>query len=146
MKYVCAIILIAVVALTGSAVAAPGTWYNPDRDGHGVQINRDSGFGHGVTWYLYRPDGTTSFLVAKEPCLGFPCVAELVEPTAGFMGGNLDLGETVGILEIGVAEGNALSVRYELSAWLLDQCDGLTPGGLIFRKCVGQIDMELLAE
>lgn len=129
-----------------TASAAPGHWYEPERNGHGLQIDQNAhGFGHAVTWYLYREDGTTAFLIGGSNCDSFPCVLTLHEPTARYMGGNLDLGPAVGEIEIGVA-GDTLPVRFDLRAWQPERCTDISPGGVIFRECAGKIDFTLLTE
>lgn len=131
---------------SSSVFAQAGMWYDPDHSGHGIQINRDSGFGYAVTWYLYRKDGSTAFLTAGETCKEFPCVVALHEPTSGFMGyGEFDLGPEVGILEIGTVVDGVLPIEYELIAWV-EECRGASPGGIIFNRCIGEIDMVKLAD
>ena len=58
------------IALSASVWANDysGSWYDPENTGHGFNITADSGFGHGIFWYLYRPDGSSAFLVALENC------------------------------------------------------------------------------
>ena len=148
-------LLLALLLLPTLAFSQAGHWYNADHPGHGIQINRDSGFGYAVTWYLYRKDGSTAFLAGESTCEQFPCVIALVEPSAGFMGsGELDLGEPVGVLELtplatcqgtGCPEG-ALEVKYDLISWLSEDCLGQSPGGLIFQGCIGSFVMEKLAD
>jgi hypothetical protein len=112
-----------------------------------LQIDQNlHGFGHQVTWYLYRLDGSSAFLVGSETCAEFPCVLEMVEPTAAWMGGALDLGETVGSLEIGVADEDGLTIQYDLRSWVPEYCTDISPGGVIFRKCAGWIDLILLTD
>ena len=129
--------------LIGSASAAPGLYHQPARDGHGLSISQPTEAGHSVIWYLYREDGTATFLIA-DPCPEFPCVTPLYEPTANFMGGNLSLGEPVGDIEIGT--GDPLPVRFDLRAWRPETCEDITPGGIIFRQCAGRIDFTRLAD
>lgn len=138
MKY--ALFLLALVA--GSVFAAPGLWYEPDRDGHGISITQSEG-GFAVIWYLYRDDGQPTFLIA-DPCPEFPCVSALYEPSARFMGGDLELGEPVGDIEIGTGE--PLVVRYDLREWRPETCLGISPGGVLFRECGGRLDLVRLAE
>jgi len=140
-----ALTLLFLIGCAQPASAAPGHWYQPERDGIGLQIDQDTGFGSAVTWYLYRPDGSTAFLVGGGNCEAFPCVLTLHEPTARYMGGNLDLGDPVGEIEIGVA-GDTLPVRFDLSEWLPERCTDISPGGVLFRECAGKIDFELLTE
>lgn len=129
------------------ASAAPGHWYEPSKNGVGIQIDQNlHGFGHQVTWYLYREDGSTAFLSGAETCESFPCVIPLVEPTAYFMGGGLELGDPVGTLEIGVYDGDLLPVVYDLREWRPESCFDIGPGGLIFRQCVGRLSLQLLTE
>ena len=136
----------ALMMLAGSAFGQAGHWYDPEHPGFGIQINRDSGFGYAVTWYLYRKDGSTAFLTAGETCEQFPCVVALHEPKAGFMGtGDFELGPEIGILEIGKAQDGVLPVEYELIAWV-EECRGASPGGIIFQRCIGDLELELIAE
>lgn len=144
MKYIATIA--ALMLLAGSAFGQAGMWYDADNPGHGVQINRDTGSGHAFTWYLYRKDGSAAFLTAGQTCESFPCAISLHEPQAGFMGsGDFDLGDPVGLAELSFTEEGKLLVDYELVAWV-EECRGASPGGIIFQKCVGKIDMTKLAE
>ena len=127
------------------AQAAPGLWHNPDRDGHGLSISQPTAGGHAVIWYLYRPDGTAAFLLA-EPCREFPCASALFEPSAGYMGGNLDAGDPVGLLEIGTAQNNRLRVYFDLIPWTWPRCEGVSAGGFLWRECAGWITFHRLAE
>ena len=130
--------------LIGSASAAPGLYHQPARDGHGLSISQPTeAAGHSVIWYLYREDGTATFLIA-DPCESFPCVSALYEPTANFMGGNLSLNDPVGDIEIGV--GDPLPVRFDLREWRPEECYGISPGGVLFRQCGGRIDFTRLAD
>ena len=139
-------LLLALLLVPALAFSGPGHWYDADHPGHGIQINRDAGFGYAVTWYLYRKDGTTAFLAGEATCEDFPCVIPLVEPSAGFMGaGEFDLGEPVGMLELVPTESGDLDVTYDLIAWI-PECAGIGPGGLVFQGCVGSFVMEKLAD
>lgn len=40
-----------------------GTWYNPSQDGHGLNIERLENGSLLVIWYVYRPDGSSTFLL-----------------------------------------------------------------------------------
>lgn len=140
------LLTVIMLLVSSTAFGQAGHWYNADHPGHGIQINRDSGFGYAVTWYLYRKDGTTAFLTGESTCEEFPCVIPLVEPSAGFMGeGELDLGEPVGILELTPTEEGDLDVTYELIDWI-PECFGIGSGGLIFQGCIGEFVMEKLAD
>ena len=136
------LIALAVALLASSAIAAPGLYHQPARDGHGLSISQPTEAGHSVIWYLYREDGTATFLVA-DPCPEFPCVTPLYEPTAHFMGSGLDLGDPVGDIEIG--RGDPLPVRFDLREWRPDECFGLSPGGVLWRECAGRLVLERLA-
>ena len=140
------IFALASLFLAGSVLAAPGHWYEPAEPGYGVQINQDGGFGYAVTFYLYRTDGSTAFLIGAETCEEFPCVVALLEPTADFMGGNLDVGNALGELEIGVFDGEVLPIRFDLRVWLGEYCENISVGGIIFRQCAGQRNLRLLTE
>lgn len=122
-----------------------GHWYDAEHPGHGIQIDADSGFGHAVTWYLYRKDGSTAFLTAGETCAEFPCVVALHEPSAGFMGrGEFDLGDPVGLVELSFSDGKLLA-DYNLISWI-EECRGASPGGIIFHRCIGEIEFSRLAD
>ena len=140
-----AAMLVLALILIGSASAAPGLYHQPARDGHGLSISQPTEAGHSVIWYLYREDGTATFLIA-DPCESFPCVSALYEPTANFMGGGLDLGEPVGDIEIGQYNGVTLPVRFDLREWRPEECFGISPGGVLFRQCGGRIDFTRLAD
>ena len=136
------ILALVLVFLAVSASAGPGLWYEPGRDGHGLTISQPTSGGHAVIWYLYREDGSATFLIA-DSCPEFPCVTPLYEPSAHFMGGGLNLGDPVGDIEIGV--GDPLPVRFDLREWRPEECFGISPGGVLFRQCAGRIQFELLA-
>lgn len=123
-----------------------GHWYNPNKTGHGIQINRDGGFGHAVTWYLYRVDGSSAFLTALETCEEFPCVVSLAEPTARFLDGDADLGDAVGSVELTPLEDGGLRADYDLRLFLGEQCQDVSVGGLLFRGCVGKFNMVKLSD
>lgn len=135
------LIALAAALLAVSAVAAPGMYHDPARDGYGLSIGTGA-TGYPVYWYLYRPDGSSAMLVGGELCEAFPCVLALHEPTAQWMGGDPDLGPEVGEIEIGV--GNPLPVRYDLRVWQPERCIGISPGGTIFRECAGRLELHLL--
>lgn len=136
-------ILLLVPAL---AFGQAGHWYNPDKPGYGIQINRDAGFGQAVTWYLYRKDGTSAFLTGMETCEQFPCIVSLAEPTARFLDGDAVLGDAVGSLELTPLEDGTMEAEYDLRLWLGEECTDISGGGLLFRGCIGKFNLELLAE
>lgn len=138
------LLLIPAIALASDDFA--GLWYNPDKPGHGIQINRDGGFGHAITWYLYRKDGSSAFLTALETCEEFPCVVSLAEPTARFLDGDAELGDAVGSVELTPQEDGSLEADYDLRLFLGEECFGIGPGGMLFRGCVGKFDMIKLAD
>lgn len=41
-----------------------GPWYNPARDGHGIDLQRTSDGRYTVWWYTYRPDGSPIWYVS----------------------------------------------------------------------------------
>ena len=129
----------------GTALAAPGLWHNPDRDGHGLSISQPTDGGHAVIWYKYRLDGTATFLLA-EPCPEFPCASELFEPSANYLGGELDRGEQVGLIDIDIAEGDRLRVYFDLRAWTWPRCEGVSAYGVVWRECAGWITFHRLAD
>ena len=49
-----------------TASAAPGLYHQPARDGHGLSISQPTEAGHSVIWYLYREDGSATFLIADS--------------------------------------------------------------------------------
>jgi len=131
--------------LSVSAHASPaGLWYAPANDGAGLWVTEDMGAGHFVQWHLYRRDGSSAFVVSGEGCDKLPCIIPLHEPTAPFMGGTVDLGEPVGTLELRQTD-TGLRAVYDLRAFDPDNCTGITPGGLLLNRCVGTIDLILLA-
>ena len=132
---------LASLLLASSAFSAPGLWFDPDRPGHGISISQPTEGGHAVIWYLPTRAGETAYLIA-DPCADFPCVSALYSPVASWLGGDLDLGEPVGEIEIGV--GDPLPVRFDLRSFDPDRCSG-TPGGVIFLECAGRLELERLA-
>ena len=137
------LIALAGLVLAASAFAAPGLWYDPDRPGHGISISQVTEGGHAVIWYLPDQNGDAAYLIA-DPCETFPCVSALYSPTAGWLGGNADLGEPVGEIEVGV--GDPLPVRYDLRAWATDRCSDISAGGVLWRECAGRLELEKLAD
>ena len=136
--------LIGLLLLLPSVVfAAPGLWFEPAREGHGLSISAPTSGGHAVIWYLYREDGSAAFLLGG-PCREFPCVTELFEPKARYMGGELDLGPPVGTLEIGEAKGDRMRVDFNLTAWTWPRCKGVSAMGYLWRECAGTITMHRL--
>lgn len=113
-----------------------GLWYSPDRDGTGIWISPDMGAGHAVLWYLNRRDGSSAYLHAGENCTDFPCVVPLHEPTVSWLGGDVDLGEPIGSLEIQSSD-TGLRVTYDIRGFDPDNCFGISPGGTLFRECAG---------
>ena len=141
------------IALSVSAWAsdfeATGTWHDPDHGGHGIVITADSGFGHGVFWFLHRDDRSSAFLIGDANCTEFPCIVALLEPSSGFLGGkygggSLSVGDPVGTLEITPTE-SGFSAKYSLVGPFSDHCNITNPGGIIFRGCIGTIEFERLA-
>ena len=136
------LIALAGLVLAASAFAAPGLWYAPDRPGHGISISQPTEGGYAVLWYLPTRSGVAAYLIA-DPCPDFPCVSALYSPAARWLGGGLNMGEPVGEIEIGVGE--PLPVRYDLRAWDVETCTGISPGGVLFRECAGRLELERLA-
>lgn len=129
---------------SAAAMAEPGMYYNPDKPGHGIHITQDLGYGSGVTWYLYRQDRSSAVLISAENCTEFPCVVELLEPTAKFMGGGLEFAPS-GVVELAFTD-DGLSIDWELYYWSGADCADKSPGGLIFFNCIGSQDLVLLAK
>ena len=123
-----------------------GHWYDADHIGHGIQIDRDGGFGHAITWYLYRKDKSSAFLTSGQTCEEFPCIVTLHEPSARFLDGDVELGDPVGSVELTPQEDGTLEADYDLRLFLGEECKNITPGGLIFRQCVGKFDMVKLSD
>lgn len=133
--------LLAVLILAPAlALAGPGLWYEPSREGHGITISKSDG-GFGVIWWLYNRDRTATFLLA-EPCPELPCATALFLPSANWLGGDLDMGDEIGSIEI-QPQGDALRVVYDLTGLSPDECQG-SPGGLLFAECFGTITFERL--
>lgn len=137
--------LVLSLLLPTTLLASPGLWHDPENDGHGVYISRDTGAGHAVIWYLYDDYGRPSWLISGENCQEFPCQVPLHSPSANWMGGDLDLNAPVGSLTLGPA-GEKLAVEYEVIRWVPELCGNVSPGGLIFLGCVGKFELTLLAE
>lgn len=138
------LLLLPVLAIASDDLA--GHWYNPDKPGYGIQINRDGGFGHAVTWYLYRRDGSSAFLTSMETCEEFPCVVSLAEPTATFLNGDAVLGDAIGSVELTPLDNGGLRADYDLRLFLGAECLNTGPGGLLFRGCLGKFDMIKLVD
>ena len=130
------------IAGSSIALAGSGWWYDSDNPGHGLTISQDGGHGHGVIWYLYRADGSAGFVVGVENCQDFPCVVTLAEPVSAGAFGQTQL-KTVGWLELTPTD-SGLKATYDLVDFL--DCRELSPGGIIFRKCIGTINLKKLAQ
>jgi len=146
MKKLLFVTLLLIPAITMASDDIAGHWYDADKPGHGIQIDRDGGFGHAVTWYLYRKDGSSAFLTAGQTCEEFPCVVTLHEPSARFLDGGAELGDPVGSVELTPQEDGTLEADYDLILFLGEECLNITPGGLIFKQCVGKFDMVKLSD
>ena len=137
------LIMLALVFLSASLSAAPGLWFEPARDGHGLSISQPTDGRHAVLWYLYTRDGAPTWVIA-EPCPSFPCVTPLFAPTANWLGGGFELGDEIGSLEIR-ADGDNLRASFDLRGLSPEQCDtGI--GGLLLYECVGTITFVRLAD
>jgi len=138
------LLLIPAIAMASDDIA--GHWYDADKPGHGIQIDRDGGFGHAITWYLYRKDKSSAFLTSGQTCEEFPCIVTLHEPSARFLDGDVELGDPVGSVELTPQEDGTLEADYDLRLFLGEECLNITPGGLLFRQCVGKFDMVKLSD
>ena len=138
-RFILAILFIPALALANPA----GLWYSPQRDGAGLWLTADTGEGHWVQWQVYRRDRSSAVLTGDRNCTEFPCVIALHEPSAPWLGGDVDLGEPVGSAEIHITD-SGLRLVYDVRAWDLENCSG-TPGGIILAQCIGTVDMVLLA-
>lgn len=142
-------LLISIIMMSAVSVAhadPSGHWYNPDKPGYGIQINRDGGFGHAITWYLYRKDGSSAFLTGMETCEEFPCIVSLAEPTAVFLNGDAELGDAVGSLELTPQADGTLKADYDLRVFLGEECANISGGGLLLRGCIGKFDLSKIAD
>ena len=126
------------------AFGAPGLWFDPARPGHGLSISQPTEGRHAVLWHLYTRDGAPTWVIA-EPCSSFPCVTPLFAPTANWLGGGFELGDEIGSLELR-PDGDNLRAVFDLRGLSPDECAGITPGGLLFRECVGTITFVRLAD
>ena len=138
------LLLIPAIAMASDDIA--GHWHDADKPGHGIQIDRDGGFGHAITWYLYRKDKSSAFLTSGQTCEEFPCIVTLHEPSARFLDGDVELGDPVGSVELTPQEDGTLEADYDLRLFLGEECLNITPGGLLFRQCVGKFDMVKLSD
>lgn len=53
-----------------------GMWFNPDRSGHGIDLNRSGGRMYGL-WFTYLEDGTPAWYLAEAPFEGNIWTADL---------------------------------------------------------------------
>jgi len=74
------ILLALLVSLSARAGFVPraGLWFNPDRDGHGLDIEF-SADSMTLAWYSYRPDGSPIWYLAAAPLVGHDWQANLDE-------------------------------------------------------------------
>jgi len=129
---------------------ADGMWHDPENTGDGIIINYDETVDVAfMTWFLYKPDGSTAFVVGRESCDFFPCTIELVEPTASLFGGDLELGPTVGEMTLTQVDMNNMKLEYDLIPWFLEiggVCDGnMSPTGYLISQCAGFTDLTRLS-
>ena len=120
-----------------------GLWHDPASDGHGISITQGSE-SYAVIWYLYTRSGDATFVIA-EPCEGFPCVSALFQPTASWLGGNLELNDPIGSIELS-QKGDKLNAVFDLRGLDPASCFNVSPGGLLFNRCVGTINFTKLSE
>ena len=74
----------------------PGLWYDPNRDGHGIDLQR-SGNSMVATWYTYREDGTPHWYQSAGELQGMSWTGELYQATWNPAKNGIDI-EVVGIL------------------------------------------------
>ena len=73
-----------------------GTWYNPERDGHGLIIdvhkNQNGESRAAVSWYHYAADGSGDqlWLIGDGPVIGDTAIVDMVQTEGGIFGEAFD--------------------------------------------------------
>lgn len=99
---------------------AQGLWFNPARDGHGLDL-QFAGDTLAVTWYTYLPDGEPVWYQAVGPYVGSTWTAPLNRfrlPAAG----QPPLATAVGSMTLAFAAGERAELR-----WSIDGASGSEP-------------------
>lgn len=141
-----------------SASEGDGMWYSPNHPGHGIVLNYNySTDVAALTWFLHRPDLSSAFLSGGQLCEFFPCVVELVEPSASLLGGHgalvggyFELGPPVGMASLTLLNDNEMRVEYIFIPWLNmntpEYCENISGAGYLYRGCVGTITLNRLTK
>lgn len=122
----------------------PGHWGPGDGSGHGLLINCNLSDECAVFWFNHASADEQVWLLGVPNCARGAdeiCDVSLTKPSApGWNGapGEVDIGESVGTLEITPFEDGTLGVDWQVIALFPDWCTGISVGGLYFRECIGQ--------
>ena len=141
--------LLFALLLSISALASaiePG-WYAPlDGSGQGVIVRCNSDNECVFSW-LAHADGQ-AWLISQDNCprADAVCNLEFLRPSGIWMrSDSLELGEVLVSAEI-EATADSIIVDYNAMRLFPETCFGITPGGLIFRNCIGVEEFFLLAK
>jgi len=110
-------ILISMLLCVGAVANADASshYFDPDAQGHGVSVTKDSGQGSAFTWYLYDRQGNPTWLISTSNCTEYPCDIKLATSAGTWMGGEFELVE-VGSVNVDFIDGN-LFWEYDVQAW-----------------------------
>ena len=144
--------LLALVFAASPAMAVEPGHYGPaDGSGHGVFINCNSGDECAVFWFNHLSADDNIWLMGVPNCergADAFCDVSLTMPSAArFNGqpGEVDIGPSVGTLELTPMADGTLAADWNVISLRPDACLGITPGGLIFRGCIGVQTWSLIA-
>ncbi len=95
-----------------------GMWWNPERNGHGLDIEYD-GNNLAIAWYTYNEDGSPTWYLASDPFNGTNWTAQLDTYT---WDGNQADGSSVGTISIEFTDNTHANL-----SWIIDGTEGSQP-------------------
>ena len=129
----------------------PGQYGPADASGHGVFINCNASDECAVFWFNHFNADDNFWLMGVPNCergADAVCDVSLTMPSAPFFNGRpgeLDIGPSVGTLELTPMEDGSLVADWNVMALRPDECLNIGSGGLILRKCIGPQTWSLIA-
>jgi len=140
-------LLILVSAVTScfneAEAVEPGQYGPADNSGHGVFINCNAADECAVFWFNHFGPGDNFWLMGVPNCergSDTVCDVALTMPSASVFNGRpggVEVGPSVGTLELTPMEDGSLIADWNVIALRQDECLDITPGGMIFRECIG---------
>lgn len=101
-----------------SIFPAEGMWWNPARNGHGIDIEFD-GANLAVAWYTYNEDGSPTWYLASGPFSGTTWTAQVETYT---WDGNRADGTSVGSISLEFTDATHANL-----SWIIDGAEGSQP-------------------